>query len=120
MAEIWKRLVKILAEELNTESEIITPELDLLKKHQPVIKRRDQNDFWSSFLSSWNSMGRASSNLWGNDRYGEFSIDIFERAELIMAVEEEFDLEISDEELENLTTVQSLLNLILFHTEQHG
>lgn len=107
MAEIWKRLIKILTEELNTESEIITPELDLLKKQEPVIYSKP--DFWSS----WNSIGRASSNLWGNDRYGEFSIDVVERAVLIMAVEEEFDLEIFDEQLEKLTTVQSLFDVII-------
>ncbi|XBC39563.1 MAG: acyl carrier protein [Buchnera aphidicola (Chaetogeoica yunlongensis)] len=44
---------------------------------------------------------------------GADSLDIIE---LIMSFEEEFDIEISDEEIEKITSIQSLLELIKKHT----
>lgn len=47
------------------------------------------------------------------DDLGADSLDL---VELIMAMEEEFDLEIADEEAEKLRTVQDVLNYITSHT----
>ena len=45
---------------------------------------------------------------------GADSLDI---VELVMALEEEYDLEISDEEAENIKTVQDAINYINTHTK---
>ncbi len=47
------------------------------------------------------------------DDLGADSLDL---VELIMAMEEEFDIEIADEEAEKLRTVQDVLNYIQAHT----
>jgi len=47
------------------------------------------------------------------DDLGADSLDL---VELIMAMEEEFDLEIADEEAEKLRTVQDVVNYIQSHT----
>ena len=46
------------------------------------------------------------------DDLGADSLDL---VELIMSMEEEFDIEISDEEAEKLVTVQDVLNFIQAH-----
>lgn len=43
----------------------------------------------------------------------DFGADSLDTVELIMALEDEFNLEISDEEAENISTVQSVLDYIL-------
>ncbi len=48
------------------------------------------------------------------DDLGADSLDL---VELIMAMEEEFDLEIADEEAEKLRTVQDVISYIKSHTE---
>ena len=47
------------------------------------------------------------------DDLGADSLDL---VELIMAMEEEFDIEIADEEAEKLKTVQDVLNYIKAHS----
>ena len=47
------------------------------------------------------------------DDLGADSLDL---VELIMAMEEEFDIEIADEEAEKLRTVQDVLNYIKAHS----
>ena len=47
------------------------------------------------------------------DDLGADSLDL---VELIMAMEEEFDIEIADEEAEKLRTVQDVLNYIKTHS----
>lgn len=49
------------------------------------------------------------------DDLGADSLDI---VELIMALEEEFDIEISDEEAEKITTVQDAIDFIKAHVSQ--
>jgi acyl carrier protein len=49
------------------------------------------------------------------DDLGADSLDI---VELIMALEDEFDLEIPDEEAEKITTVASVVEYIKQHTEE--
>ena len=49
------------------------------------------------------------------DDLGADSLDI---VELVMALEEEFDIEISDEEAEKLTTVEKAIEYIKGHIEQ--
>ena len=41
--------------------------------------------------------------------------DSLDTVELVMALEEEFETEISDEEAENITTVKEAVNYILAH-----
>ncbi len=49
------------------------------------------------------------------DDLGADSLDI---VELIMALEDEFDLEIPDEEVENITTVADVVEYIKAHSEE--
>ncbi len=70
---IFEKLKKIIAEQLNIDEDIITPE--------------------SSF----------------KDDLGADSLDI---VELVMAVEEEFDIEFPDEDAENISTVSDAVEYI--------
>ncbi|MDP4087950.1 MAG: acyl carrier protein [Bacillota bacterium] len=49
------------------------------------------------------------------DDLGADSLDL---VELIMALEDEFDLEIPDEEVENITTVANVVEYIKAHSEE--
>ncbi|MDT8716453.1 acyl carrier protein [Clostridium sp. 19966] len=49
------------------------------------------------------------------DDLGADSLDL---VELIMALEDEFDLEIPDEEVEKITTVSDVVEYIKSHTEE--
>ncbi|MBC1268548.1 hypothetical protein GNF07_15865, partial [Trichormus variabilis FSR] len=44
----------------------------------------------------------------------DLNMDNLDAIELLMAIEEEFDIEISDAEAEMVRTVQELVNIILF------
>ena len=48
----------------------------------------------------------------------DLGADSLDTVELVMALEEEFDLEISDEDAEKLTTVQKVLEYIEDHLEE--
>jgi len=48
----------------------------------------------------------------------DLGADSLDTVELVMALEEEFDLEISDEEAEKLTSVQKVVDCIEDHLEQ--
>lgn len=45
----------------------------------------------------------------------DLGADSLDTVELVMALEEEFDTEIPDEEAEKITTVQAAINYILAH-----
>ena len=45
----------------------------------------------------------------------DLGADSLDTVELVMALEEEFDIEIPDEEAEKITTVQSAIDLSLIH-----
>ena len=45
-------------------------------------------------------------------KFEDLSADSLDIIEIVMAVEDEFDIELSDSETDNLTTVQDLINLI--------
>ena len=47
----------------------------------------------------------------------DLGADSLDTVELVMALEEEFDIEIPDEEAEKITTVQSALDYIEAHRE---
>lgn len=47
----------------------------------------------------------------------DLGADSLDQVELVMALEEEFDLEIPDEEAERITTVQSAVNYITEKTQ---
>ncbi|HHJ00772.1 acyl carrier protein [Candidatus Aerophobetes bacterium] len=49
----------------------------------------------------------------------DLGADSLDTVELIMALEEEFNLEISDEEAEKLTTVQKVVDYIEDHLEEN-
>jgi len=73
MADVYKKVVDIIVEELAVDAEEITPE--------------------ASFI----------------DDLGADSLDV---VELVMAFEEEFDIEIPDEDAENIKTVQNAVDYI--------
>lgn len=47
----------------------------------------------------------------------DLGADSLDTVELVMALEEEFDTEIPDEEAENITTVQAAIDYIVSHQE---
>ena len=46
---------------------------------------------------------------------GDFGIDDLKKVELVMAIEEEFGMEISDDASENFITVQDVINYVSVH-----
>jgi len=48
----------------------------------------------------------------------DLGADSLDTVELVMALEEEFDIEISDEEAENISTVQTAIDYINKNSEQ--
>lgn len=73
MADVYKKVVDIIVEELGVDADEVTPE--------------------ASFI----------------DDLGADSLDV---VELVMAFEEEFDIEIPDEDAENIKTVQNAVDYI--------
>ena len=49
----------------------------------------------------------------------DLGADSLDNVELVMALEEEFECEIPDEEAEKITTVQQAVDYIKAHTETH-
>jgi acyl carrier protein len=49
----------------------------------------------------------------------DLGADSLDNVELVMALEEEFECEIPDEEAEKITTVQQAVDYIKAHTEAH-
>lgn len=49
----------------------------------------------------------------------DLGADSLDTVELVMALEEEFECEIPDEEAEKITTVQQAVDYIKAHTEEH-
>ncbi len=49
----------------------------------------------------------------------DLGADSLDTVELVMALEEEFECEIPDEEAEKITTVQQAVDYIQAHTEEH-
>jgi len=49
--------------------------------------------------------------------FRDLNADSLDVVELVMAIEEEFDLEISDEEVENIRTVEEVVNYIQENTK---
>jgi acyl carrier protein len=47
----------------------------------------------------------------------DLGADSLDTVELVMALEEEFDCEIPDEEAENITTVQQALDYVVAHVD---
>ncbi|WP_139904535.1 acyl carrier protein [Clostridium thermarum] len=48
----------------------------------------------------------------------DFGADSLDLVELIMALEDEFDMEIPDEEVENISTVADVVEYIKAHSEE--
>src|SRR4030095_3165468 len=49
---------------------------------------------------------------------GDLGADLLDNAELVMALEEEFETEIPDEEAEKITTVQQAIDYIASHVKK--
>ncbi|BCL38650.1 acyl carrier protein [Nostoc sp. MS1] len=91
---LFERVKKIIAEQTSFPVENINLE------HSLVL-----GGYFSAFLSSSNYHEVPSNDL---------GMDNLDGIELLMAIEEEFDIEISDAEAETVRTVQELLNIISF------
>lgn len=88
---IWKRLKYIISEQGEIEEHII--------KYESVICEH----IWYFFSSSSND----------NKYYSDLGLDDLDRVELIMAVEEEFEIEIPDEIAEPIRTVKDLYDVVI-------
>ena len=67
------------------------------------------------FSTSSNLSGDVCSTLFGSTSILTLSTDSLDTVELVMALEEEFDTEIPDEEAEKITTVQAAIDYINGH-----
>ncbi len=47
-----------------------------------------------------------------NARFDELGADTLDIVELVMAVEQEFDIEIADEEVEKITSIKELVEIV--------
>ena len=50
----------------------------------------------------------------------DLGADSLDTVELVMALEEEFETEIPDEDAEKITTIQQAINYITSHQEEHS
>ena len=50
----------------------------------------------------------------------DLGADSLDTVELVMALEEEFETEIPDEDAEKITTIQQTINYITAHLEEHS
>ncbi len=53
-----------------------------------------------------------SSQITLQSKLEDFDVDSLDIAEIIMALEDEFDIEINDEDVENLTTIEDIVDYI--------
>lgn len=96
--KIWTTIKQLASEQFSIGIEDITIEKD------PLV-----DGYWQYFKSSLSS----SSNDLKDDYY-------LDKIELIMKVEEEFNIEINDEKAETIYSIQDLLNVVIFCLEQNS
>ena len=97
------RVKKVISEQLGFEVENVS------LNHALFLVAPFSFDLFSSpFFSCSGSSSKDETNLPNND----FQMDGLDAVELLMALKEEFELEISDEEAEKIRTVQELVNFI--------
>ncbi|GAB4227097.1 MAG: hypothetical protein Kow0049_06940 [Stanieria sp.] len=110
--EIWVKLKNLIVKKFEIDEEIVEIEAGLVTL---LHKKEDINiEYVESFLQNPNLPSslryiyeQQRSFYWGKD-------DWLYLTELIMAVEEEFDIEISDEKAEKIYSVQDLFDVIIF------
>ncbi len=60
-------------------------------------------------------LGRDLGTLTKDTSFEELALDSLDVVQMVMAIEEAFDIEIDDDDVENLKTVGQLLDLSLIH-----
>ncbi|MCZ8106606.1 MAG: acyl carrier protein [Burkholderiales bacterium] len=96
--------------------EIISDQLDVEKSEIPIddelfyLKSKENVGSYSSY-SSYSSCSSFVRNSW-SDLLSNWGGDELDTLELIMTLEEEFDLELSDEKCQEFTTVKKLVDYL--------
>lgn len=105
---IFIKVQEIISDQLDVEkSEIhIDDELFYLKSKETLSSYSS-----SSFYSSYGSCSSFVRNSW-SDLLSNWGGDELDTLELIMTLEEEFDLELSDEKCQEFTTVKKLVDYL--------
>lgn len=135
--EIFEKCKIIIVEQLELSSdEEITPESIIFRRYGETnynstnlnnsvtdysSVRYKYKDHWfvglAQGLSALASTGVGDSTM-KCDYYSDLGCDDLDFVELIMAVEEEFDIEISDETAEHIKTVQNLCDIVIYRLEE--
>lgn len=117
--EIWQKLKDIIAEQLEILKEDIYFEtviqcnsLDVPSNHH-IYENNNKNS--NNLITGVIDLFVCSSSWSSGSMYSDAQLKFIE---LIMAVEEEFNIEITDEQAEELTTVQSLFDLVISYLSE--
>lgn len=122
--EIYEKLKSITVEQLEIEANKIKPESLIFKQEQ--YSDRELDYFEKSLKNSGLPLCLRSlyekrlRSVYGKEEkicYSDFGCDKSDFIELIMAVEEEFDIEITDKRLEQITTVKDLHDVVFSSLE---
>ncbi len=112
--EIWEFLKSTIVEILEIEEDmivnetVITPYQTDQKVHYDPVNYKYKDHWLVGLVPGLSTLATALYS----DSYG-YVYDDLDFMELIMAVEEEFDIEISDEQSENIVTIQDLYDVII-------
>lgn len=128
--EIWEKLKLIIVEQLEVEPDTIEPETVIFSPYQTYQKAEHNSNNYSNvnykYKDHWlvglvqglSALAEASAYAYRNyDGYSDIGCDNLDFIELIMAVEEEFDIEIPDEQSEQIKTVKDLHDIVIVAIE---
>ncbi|MEG4166164.1 MULTISPECIES: acyl carrier protein [unclassified Microcoleus] len=91
---MYEKVKAVVAEQLEIDASEVTLNTNFTEKVKPNYNPNPGNSWWSSCSSG-----------------SGFGLDM-DKVEVIMAIEEEFDIEIPDEAAENIETVQQAVDYI--------
>lgn len=105
--DIFVRIQKVFSEQQEVNPEEVTLETPVILGSYGCYRASGSSSWYSS--SGYHSSSYIFSTPSQNN---PLNIDELDSVELIMAVEEEFDIEIPDEAVENIKTIKELVNYI--------
>ena len=131
--EIWDKIKFLLIKILEIEADKIVFKAIIFRLYSSYQKpfsnttnysniNYKYKDHWllglAQGLSALASTGVGDSTMKRDEGYSDFGCDSCDFMELIMAVEEEFDIEIPDEKSDNIETVQDLYYTVISYLKE--